>query len=149
MSTGFGVMPFGLGPFGLETPDDPPTPPTGTAGSRYINPATGDYEVDETTGQLKQMPRTRQRVLLALITMRRTVPTAPRFGANLPRKMGTSFEVEVRQSVALALQHLVNERAIDLQQIVVERGRNSRARVTVNYIDLDTDEPDFVETVIP
>ncbi len=136
-------MPFGLGPFGLETPDDPPTPPTGSPGCRYINPASGDYENDPATGQLKQMPRARQRVLLALLTLQRSASTAPQFGSKLPRKMGTSFEIEVRQAVTLALRHLTEiEEAIRINSITVERGRGSRARVTVSYIDLDTMQPD-------
>lgn len=143
MSDGFGLMQFGLGPFGLETPDTPPDPPTGTAGSRFINPATGDYEKDGVTGQLKQMPRTRQRVLLALITLRQTASTAPSFGNKLPRKMGTAFEMESRQAVLYALRHLV-ETAIRIESLVVERGRGSRARITLSYTDLDTGEPDQV-----
>jgi len=145
MSDGFGLMPFGLGPFGLETPDDPPEPPTGTAGSRYINPATGDYETDGVTGQLKQMPRTRQRVLLALVTLRRSASTSPGFGGKYPRKMGTTFEIETRQAVLFALKHLIEvEKAIRIENILIERGLGSRARITVSYTDLDTNEPDQV-----
>lgn len=145
MSDGFGLMQFGLGPFGLETPDTPPDVPTGEAGSRFINPATGDYEKDGVTGQLKQMPRTRQRVLLALITLRRTASTSPGFGSKLPRKMGTAFEIETRQAVLYALRHLTDvEKVIRIESLLVERGLNSRARVTVSYTDLDTNEPDQV-----
>lgn len=145
MSDGFGLMQFGLGPFGLETPDDPPDPVTGTAGSRFINPTTGDYEVDSVTGQLKQMPRTRQRVLLALITLRRTASTAPGFGSKLPRKMGTAFEMESRQAVLYALKHLIEvEKVIRIESLVIERGLGSRARITISYTDLETNEPDQV-----
>ncbi len=141
MSDGFGLLPFGLGPFGLETPDDPPDPPTGTAGSRYIDPATGDYALDAVTGQLQQMPRTRQRVLLALVTLRKTATTVPTFGNKLPRKMGTSFEFETKQAVRLALRHLTDsEQVIRIESLTVERGRNSRALVTVSYTDLETGE---------
>ncbi len=145
MSDGFGLMGFGLGPFGLETPDDPPEPPTGTAGSRYINPATGDYESDDLTGQLKQMPRARQRVLLALITLRKSASTAQGFGVRLPRKMGTSFEYETRQAVILALRHLTeSEEVIRIDSVTVERGQNSRALVTVSYFDIEAQQPDQV-----
>jgi hypothetical protein len=138
MSDGFGLMGFGLGPFGLETPDEPPDPPTGTPGSRFLNPATGDYETDSVTNQLKQMPRNRQRVLLALMTLRRSASTAQGFGVRLPRKMGNSFEIETRQAVILALRHLTDgEAAIRLDSVIVERGRNGRAQVTVSYFDLE------------
>jgi len=145
MAEGFGLLEFGLGAFGLETPDEAPEPPTGQPGSRYINPATGDYEIDATTGQLKQMPRTRQRVLLALITLRKSASMVPGFGNSLPNKMGTAFEVQVRQAVRLALKHLTEtEEAIRIDSILVERGANSRARVTVSYTDLETNLPDQV-----
>lgn len=145
MSDGFGLLEFGLAPFGLETPNEVPDAVTGQPGSRYINPATGDYEIDQTTGQLKQMPRTRQRVLLALITLQKSATAVPTFGATLPRKMGTTFEVQVKHAVILALRHLVEgEQVIRLDEILVERGRNSRARVTVSYTDLETNLPDQV-----
>lgn len=145
MSEGFGLLEFGLGAFGLETPDEAPDPPTGPPGSRYINPATGDYELDQTTGQLKQMPRTRQRVLLALITLQKSATGVPAFGNFLPRKMGTAFEVQVKQAVLFALRHLTDsEQVIRIEAIIVERGRNSRARVTVSYTDLETNQPDEV-----
>lgn len=145
MSEGFGLLEFGLGAFGLETPDEAPDAPTGVPGSRYINPATGDYEVDATTGQLKQMPRTRQRVLLALITLQKSASATPGFGTRLPRKMGTTFEILTKQAVLLALRHLTDgEQVIRIDEILVERGRNSRARVTVSYVDLETNQPDQV-----
>lgn len=145
MSEGFGLLEFGLGAFGLETPDDAPDPTTGPPGSRYINPATGDYEIDQTTGQLKQMPRTRQRVLLALITLQKSATASPGFGNQLPRKMGTAFEIQTKQAVLFALRHLTeSEQVIRIESIVVERGRNSRARVTLSYTDLETNLPDQV-----
>lgn len=143
---GFGIDSFGLGPFGLGTPATAPDPPSGQAGSRYLNPQTKDYELDATTGQLAQMPATRQRVLLALMTKLKSATTAQKFGASMPTKMGTTFEAEVQQAVRLALFHLTDtEPVIRIDGILVERGRGSRARVTVSYTDIVNGESDNVE----
>lgn len=141
-------MSFGLGAFGLGTPAEAADPPTGSAGSRYINPVSKDYELDGVTGQLKQMSKNMQRVLLALSTLKTSATAVPRFGVVLPRKMGTSFEKELEQSTRLALIHLTDfEEAIHIDAIIVERGRNSRAQATVIYEDLETGEKDQRVTI--
>lgn len=146
--SGFGIYSAGFGAFGLGTPLVAPDPVTGQAGSRWINPATSDYEVDPNTGQLKQMPATRQRVLLALMTLKGSASTVPRFGVNLPTKMGTTFESECKASVINALSHLTGGEVptIRLNFITVERGRSSRARITVDWTDTTTGETDQVST---
>lgn len=146
--SGFGIYSAGFGAFGLGTPADPPDPPTGSAGSRWINPATRDYENDGATGQLKQMPGVRQQVLLAIMTVKGSATTAPRFGVKLPGKMGTSFEAECKAATRSALAHLTSgdTPAIRINFIDVERGRASRARITVDWTDITTGEPDQVST---
>lgn len=145
--SGFGAYSFGLGPFGTGSPAEAPEPPTGSAGSRWIDPGTRDYALDGETGQLKQMPGVRQRVLLALATIQGSASTAPRFGVRLPTKMGTTFEAECRQATQAALRHLTDlEQVIRVDQILVERGARSRARVTVSYTDISTGERDSVST---
>lgn len=145
---GFGTMSFGLGAFGLGTPAEAPDVPTGEVGSRYINPISKDYEVDGVTGQLKQMPKNMQRVLLALATLRSSATAVPRFGLVLPRKMGTSFEKELELAIRLALIHLTDfEQAIQIDTIAVQRGRNSRASATIIYEDLETGEKDQRVTI--
>lgn len=140
---GFGLSSFGLSPYGTGTPETSAVPASGAAGSRYINPATRDYQQDPTTGQLAQMPSTRQRVLLALLTVQGSSSVYGRFGIKLPRKMGTSFEVEMRFAVRAALRHLTDaEKVIRIDSITVERGAGSRSRTTVSYTDLATGETD-------
>lgn len=142
---GFGVYPSALSPFGLGTPIPATAPPTGEAGVRFIDPATGDYQQDPVTRQLAQMPTTRQRVLLAVMTLRNSMSVNREFGIRLPRKMGTFFESEVTQAVRAALQHLTDtEAVIRIDSILVERGAASRARITVSFTDLTTGNPDKV-----
>lgn len=141
----YGTMPFGTGPFGLGTPTSLTAPPTGTAGVRYLNPASRDYEVDPATGQLAQMPSIRQRVLLAVTTLFRSSTAVPTFGIKLPRKMGTTFPAEADAAVRSALRHLTETEAlIRINSVTTER-YGGRARITVAWTDLSTGLEDRTE----
>lgn len=140
---GFGLMPFGTGPMGLGTPVTASLPPNGPAGSRYINPATKDYERNPSTRQLKQMPKVRQQVLLALTTILGSASTLDGFGIRLPRKQGDRFQSQMENSVRAALRHLTSvERVIQIESIKVESGRGGRARITVSWSELATNQRD-------
>lgn len=142
---GFGVYPSCVSPYGLGTPTPAEAPATGPAGCRYINPATGDYQQDPTTKQLAQMPATRQRVLLAVTTLINSSSVKRTFGIKLPRKMGTLFDSEMKQSVRSALRHLTDDEAvIRIDGITVERGRAGRSLTTVEWFDLETGKSDHL-----
>jgi hypothetical protein len=144
--TGFGTSAMGSAPFGIGTPADAPEALGLSAGSRYLNPATGDYEVDTTTQHFAQMPPTRQRVLLALLT-RHNSSAVDGFGKRVSKRMGDSFEVEERAHVAEALHHMTEvEKVLRVNQVDVERGLGGRARVTVHYTDLVSGEADLANT---
>jgi hypothetical protein len=141
---GFGLMPMGTGPVGLGTPVSGTAPPEGPAGVRWLNPATKDYEQDPTTGQLKQMPKVRQQVLLAVTTLLGSATTLGTFGIRVPRKMGDRFQAEATNSVRLALRHLTDtQRVIRLDSVTAVHGRGGRAQITINWTDLLTGKPDF------
>ncbi len=134
-----------IGPFGVDTPAETAEPATGSVGSRYINPATRDYEFNESTGHLSQMPTLRQRVLLAVMTRKGSSTALPDFGISLPPKMGSTFEAEVTASVRSALIHLTDtERVMRIDSVVVEKGAGGRARVTISYTDTTAGTPDSV-----
>jgi hypothetical protein len=141
---GFAQMAFASTPFGLGTPATLTAPPTGDSGCRYINPATRDYQQDSESLQLAQMPPLRQRVLLALMTLRRSSTAVRNFGIGLPSKIGTTFEAEMRSRVQQALRHLTElEQAMIIDRIDVEHA-GGRGRVTVSYTDMMTGVPDQV-----
>lgn len=143
--SGVGISSFGLSPYGTGTPATGEAPPTGSAGSRYINPATRDYEQDTTTKQLAQMPGVRQRVLLAVLTLARSSTVYPG-GIKQPRKMGTLFVAEMHQAVRATLRILTDvEKVVRIDTITVERGTGGRSRTTIEYTDLTTGEPDSVK----
>jgi len=136
------ISQIALTPFGIGTSAPTgSTPPSGAAGTRYINPATRDYEIDTATGQLKQMPTARQRVLLAVLTLQRSVSIDIQRGIKLPRKMTPTFEVEMQQSVRTALFQLTDvEKIVLLQGVDVVRGESGRSMTTIRFIDLTTGE---------
>lgn len=142
---GLGLSSAGLCPYGTGTPITGAAPPTGQAGSRYINPATKDYEQDTTTKQLAQMPAIRQRVLLAVLTVFRS-STVYNGGIKTPRKMGTLFETEMKQAVRATLRILTDvEKVVRIDSITVKRGGNSgRSMTTIEYTDLTTNLTDSV-----
>ena len=129
---GFGTAPFGTVGAGLGVPVSASAPPDGPAGCRFLSPITKDYEVDSTTGQLKQMPAVRQRVLILLTTAIGSASTQPDIGVRWPRKMGDRFEGQVRNAVAAALYQLTTvEKVIRIVRVIVEKGRGGRSRTTV------------------
>jgi hypothetical protein len=135
---GAGIAPAGMTPFGVGTPATGAEPPSGPAGSRYINPVTRDYQVDPTTGQFAQMPPVRQRVLLAVLTARNS-SAVPGFGTRLPPNMDESFESAVRAEITRALNQLTQvERVCRLDAVLVKRGRLGRAQITIVFVDLTT-----------
>ncbi len=143
---GFGECAFGTSPLGLGTPGLPGSAPAASNGSRFLNPKTRDWEIDPATSQLAQMPATRQRVLLALLTVRGSATSAPGFGFKAPSKIGTLFEAQTRNAARTALAHLTNEEspAIEIESITVQRIATGRVLLTVTYVDLATEERDEV-----
>lgn len=141
---GFGLAPAGLSPFGLGSPDEGAAPPSGPAGSRYLNPITRDYQIDPSTGQQAQMPPVRQRVLLTVLTAKNS-SAVPGFGTRIPALMGETFESEVRAEITRELRQLTDvERVARLDGVKVEKGLGGRARVTISYTDLTTATRDQV-----
>lgn len=131
---GFGSMSCGTSPFGLGTPVTASVPPDGPAGCRFLDPHTGDYAQDDDTRQLKQMPRVRQQVLLALKTEYGSSTADPTFGIKRPKKMGDSFESEMKDAVRSALRHLTDvQKVIRLDNIIVLKGSGGRSKTTVVY----------------
>lgn len=143
-SLGAGTMPAGTMPAGGATEATVAASPRASAGSRYLNPITRDYEIASDTGQQAQMPPARQRVLLALMTIKGSSTADPRFGITAPRKMGDQFVQSMQAAVRAALAHLTRNDApvIKLQRIDVKIPRGGRAIITVSYIDLSTMQAD-------
>jgi phage baseplate assembly protein W len=144
---GAGLAPAGLFPAGFGTGDDAPVPPSGAWGSRYINPSTGDYEQDDSTRQLKQMPAVRQRFLLRLKTRRGSSSVRPNDGVMLPDKIDASFPKRVDDAVRTAMRQETDvEKVARIDAVTVARvaGNSGRVIVTVEFTDLTTGQADKV-----
>lgn len=136
---GFGSAPFGSSGYGLGVPGNAASPTTSPAGSRYLNPSTGDYQYNSTTGQLAQMPNLRQRVLLTVMTEYGSIPTQPTFGIRRPLKMGDTFEAEMKAAVRAALAYLTDtEKVMRIDQILVRKGAGGRSETTIVFTDMTT-----------
>ena len=136
---GLGLFSLGSGPYGLGTPTaaSAPPDPADTQFSRYINPASGDYEVDPDTLHLKQMPPIRQRVILALKTTLGSATAYPSLGLRKPQAMGDDFEGVMTSNVRFALQQMTDvEGVLRIDGILVGRRPGGRATVTLAFTDL-------------
>lgn len=140
---GFGTAPAGTSGAGLGVPVTAAAPPSGPAGSRFISPETKDYQIDTTTGQQRQMPPTRQRVLIILTTTLGSATTQPNLGVRWPRKMGDTYGAQVKNAVAAALYQLTDvERVIRLKDVIVVKGRGGRSSITVIWTYTATNQED-------
>lgn len=145
---GFGTDPLGTSPFGIGTPVAAQPLPEGPAGSRYLDPLVGDYRVGQ-LGQLGQMPPVRQRVLLALRTLRGSSTVLPGFGLVLPRKLDEKAEANVRNAVLAALRRMTDvERVLRVESVVAQKHPGGRLAVLVAFSDLTTGQRDTVSTVL-
>jgi phage baseplate assembly protein W len=86
------------------------------------------------------MPGVRQRMILALGTIRGSSTSLPDLGVALPDKMDRRFETRVRQAVREAARQLTEvERVAVITSIEVTRGAR-RAAIHVTYVDLTTSQ---------
>lgn len=141
MATGFGNSSFGSVPFGFGDPDSYETPTNNLFEARYIDPITKDY-VYNSDGSMQNMPRNRQRVTMSLLTTQTSSTTLPEsFGNSVPfiQKIDDKIDSEVETRVRSALQQLIDDGSITLENVTVEEDSLGRITYTVNYIDEDDD----------
>lgn len=136
----------GIGsPFGPAIPTSAVVPKRETKLSRWIDPKTGLYSVDEDTGLYKTMPSARQRVMLALLTVRGSSSVLPDLGTERPKKLGGSWPEEQRAEVRRALRQLSDvEKTIRIDRIDVSIDGPGRGTTTVVYTDIESGVEDEV-----
>lgn len=130
--------PVGSTPFGMSTPLAAPLPATqGPALSRYIDPGTGDYVIDDSVGQFGSMPSLRQRVLLIMTTAFGSSTAMPELGIVRPRKIDESYVAATRAAVRRAFYRLTDiERIMRIENILVDKQTGGRIALTLVYRDL-------------
>lgn len=138
-------------PFGLGEATAAPTAPLGASTvSRYINPNTKSYEVDSETGHYAQMPTVRQRVYIALASVRGSSSVLPNLGLRLGGAIDARAENRLRGEVRLAVSDMVAEGVLRIENIDVFVNENAlgRLELTLWYTDLTLGAPNQHQTVI-
>lgn len=131
-------------PFGIGTPDDATPPPTiAPQGARFMDPVTKDYVVGP-DGEYLRMPTMRQRVLLALGTIKTSSSVQQDAGITLPTKIDGSYERRVQFSVKSALAFMVSSGELRVDQVSVVESRPGRSDILVAFTDLTNGQSDQV-----
>jgi hypothetical protein len=125
--SGFGNSPLGASPYGLGTPStaagnagSPLTDATGAGyGSRYINPATRQYEFDA-NGRIKGMPDVASMVQLVVQTTLGTSAVSTLGDSPPGGVIGRNYAQRRTQSLNDALASLVAQKLIAIVSITVD-----------------------------
>lgn len=124
--------------FGAGSPTTGSAPPILSRASRYINPYTRDYEFDTNSRGFRRILSVRQRVQLALGTIRGSSTTSPNWGIVLPRRIGPQFAAEAEAAVRQALSQMTDvEKVLRVDQVDVTT-YHMRSRIVVWFTDLTT-----------
>lgn len=132
---------MGLGntPFGIGTPvlAADPANQDKQLFCRYLNPNSGDYEIDPDTGAMAQMPPVRQRVLIIMRTLRGSSSSLPGLGIKLPPKIDETFLISVKNSVREAFRLMTDvEKSLSIDGLQIIRLSSGRVRIIFAYTDL-------------
>lgn len=141
-----GTTPFGYGE--IATYDEPPGLPTSLV--RKIDVLSRDYVIDEDAREFERMPKAKQRIYLALLTLRGSSPALPRMGVSLPKKLDASSPRRIQASVRDALRQLVNDGSIIIRRIdvAIHPENASRTIVGIEYFDTTLGRPDLARTAL-
>lgn len=142
---GFGSMPCGSGPYGINTPvtaagNEGPVLADdlgAVQGARYINPRTRQYEFDA-NGRYKGMPNVRQLMLLAFLTVKGS-SAVPTLGIEEPSGViGRNFVERRRESIRQAVAPHVRARLVEILSIDIDV-TNRPVFTLVRWKDLTTE----------
>jgi hypothetical protein len=122
----------------MSTPTTGSAPPARSQMSRYINPYTKDYEYDLVSRGFRRMTGIRQRVQLALGTLRGSSTTLSKWGVTLPRKITPQFPAEAEAAVRQALSQMTDvEKVLKVNRVEVQT-YHMRSKIVVWFTDLTT-----------
>lgn len=105
--------------------------------ARLINPATGDYQVDE-TGHFVGMNQINQDVQLALLTTFGSASTAIGNTLKSIRLITPNLQQQVQIAVKTCLANLINSKKITLGTVVVKNLGNGNVSLYVPFTNLTT-----------
>lgn len=131
-------------PLGVGLPDAVAAPPElPPQAARFIDPATRDYVVAP-DGSYQRMPELRQRVLLIVMETLGSSSVRPSDGVRSPDRIDASFDRRTKSSLNAALSFLVDEGAMRIDDITIDRPRPGTIETMISYTDLKTGIRDTV-----
>jgi len=134
---GVGLQPAGLTDAGTGAADAAGAPPLAGQGAPWIG-SNGNYVIDPVTLDIGRTTSTRHRVMLALQTELGTATADTDLGERKPTKIGSSTATDAQDSIRRALQPLVDDGSISLDEVGVKILGHAPGAVsrTINYTDL-------------
>lgn len=148
-SRGIGQSAFGGSDWGtgIASPAIAPAP-SATTFARLLDPATGDYVLVSTGDAFETVSPVTQQVVIALTTVKGSIPQDPSFGLELPQKIGNNFAAEVDGAVRSAVSHIGRLELLSITTELDERMPH-RFSVTVRFRDTLTGREDSVQVGAP
>jgi hypothetical protein len=134
---GIGLQSAGISGAGTGEATAAARPPIPAQGAPFLT-SHGDYVIDPVGGDVGRTTSTRHRVQLALQTDLTSATADTSLGDRKATKMGTGFVAHTVESTRRALQTMIDDQSISLDQCDVEVIRHApgTATRTVVYTDL-------------
>jgi hypothetical protein len=143
--------PLAITPFGYGTIASHAAPPEPVVSlTRKLDAQTLDYVLDDTGREFARMPKLKQRIYLALLTLRGSSAALPRMGIVLPKKLDGSATRRIQASVRDALREVLADGSLVIRRIDVAPHplNTSRTIVGIEYLDVFAGRPDSARAVI-
>lgn len=142
---GVGLQPAGFTGAGTGAATAVPAPPVPAQGAPFLT-SHGDYVVDPVTLDVGRTTSARHRVMLALQTLLSSATADTSLGEVRPTKISQSFVSDTIESTRRALQALVDDGTISIDDIRITVLSHTPGAVsrTVYYIDLQNQAADKV-----
>jgi hypothetical protein len=134
---GIGLQAAGISGAGTGQATDAARPPIPAQGAPFLT-SQGDYVIDPVSGDIGRTTSVRSRVNLALQTTAASATADTSLGEAKPSKIGTSFTTDAVASTRRALQPMVDDGSISLDDVSVDVLSHTPGTVsrTVSYTDL-------------
>ena len=134
---GIGLQSAGVSGAGTGEATAAARPPVPAQGAPFLT-SQGDYVIDPVGGDVGRTTSVRHRVQLALQTDLTSATADTSLGERKPSKIGTGFAANAVESTRRALQTMIDDKSISLDQCDVEVTRHApgSAMRTIAYTDL-------------
>lgn len=138
MTLGAGTGPAGFMPAGLYDADEGLSAPAPSPLSRYIDPISRQYAMSDDGRALRQMPGSRQRVMLAIGT-RLSSAADQLLGMQREEILGQRWTAEAELHARTALSRIVADGSIAILNVTPTKNtQTNRYTISVTYRDLTT-----------